>query len=158
MTLRALMTLRLDQTDSVDRQVGPESICRHASFRSSAPPVPHATPRNVVMPAAWIERITGSMVMVHSTAAAFLESSHQSNGSHRPRPRHRSWEGTGTSTTLFQMKVQPLDELTDDQLLRKLAVLTEMAKPLLARLPAVIDAAPVRADVGAETNTEDEYR
>jgi hypothetical protein len=47
------------------------------------------------------------------------------------------------------LKVQPLDDLTDDQLLRKLAVLTEMAKPLLARLPAVIDATPIRADVGA---------
>jgi hypothetical protein len=55
------------------------------------------------------------------------------------------------------IKVQSLDELTDDQLMRKLAVLTEMAKPLLAR-PAVIDAAPVRADVGAPTNTEDKYR
>jgi hypothetical protein len=57
-----------------------------------------------------------------------------------------------------QLKVQSLDDLTDDQLMRKLAVLTEMAKPLLARLPAVIDAAPVRADVGAETNTEEKYR
>jgi hypothetical protein len=38
------------------------------------------------------------------------------------------------------------------------AVLTEMAKPLLARLPAVIDAAPVRADVGAPTNAEGKYR
>jgi hypothetical protein len=32
-----------------------------------------------------------------------------------------------------------LDDLTDDQLMRKLAVLTEMARPLLAKLP-VIDA------------------
>jgi hypothetical protein len=55
------------------------------------------------------------------------------------------------------IKVQSLDELTDE-LMRKLAVLTEMAKPLLARLPAVIDAAPVRTDVGAPTNTEDKYR
>jgi hypothetical protein len=54
-----------------------------------------------------------------------------------------------------QLKVQSLDELTDDQLMRKLAVLTERAKPLLARLPAVIDAAPVRIDVGAPTNTEE---
>jgi hypothetical protein len=54
------------------------------------------------------------------------------------------------------LKAQSLDDLTDDQLLHKLAVLTEMAKPLLARLPAVIDAAPVRAGVGAETNTEGE--
>jgi hypothetical protein len=53
------------------------------------------------------------------------------------------------------IKVQQLDDLTDDQLMRKLAVLTEMARPLLARLPAVIDATPVRADVGAETNTEE---
>jgi hypothetical protein len=55
------------------------------------------------------------------------------------------------------IKVQQLDDLTDDQLIRKLAVLTEMAKPLLARLPVVIDAAPVRTDVGAPTNTEDKY-
>jgi Family of unknown function (DUF5681) len=53
------------------------------------------------------------------------------------------------------IKVQQLDDLTHDQLMRKLAVLTEMARPLLARLPAVIDATPVRADVGAETNTEE---
>jgi hypothetical protein len=56
------------------------------------------------------------------------------------------------------IKVQQLDDLTDDQLMRKLAVLTEMAKPLLARLPAVINATPVRADAGAQTNTEAEYR
>jgi hypothetical protein len=42
-------------------------------------------------------------------------------------------------------------DLTDDQLMRKLAALTEMTKPLLARLPAVIDVAPVRVDVVAET-------
>jgi hypothetical protein len=53
-----------------------------------------------------------------------------------------------------QLKVQSLDDLTDDQLMRKLAALTEMAKPLLARLPVVIDAAPVRADVEEETSTE----
>jgi hypothetical protein len=40
---------------------------------------------------------------------------------------------------------------------RKLAVLTEMAKPLLARLPAVIDVTPVGADAGAEANTEGKY-
>src|SRR5262245_40978425 len=39
----------------------------------------------------------------------------------------------------MNIKVQQLDELTDDQLMRKLAVLTEMARPLLAKLP-VIDA------------------
>ena len=55
------------------------------------------------------------------------------------------------------IKAQQLDDLTDDQLMRKLADLTEKAKPLLARLPAVIDAAPVRTDVGALTNTEDKY-
>jgi hypothetical protein len=45
------------------------------------------------------------------------------------------------------IKVQQLDDLTDDQLMRKLAVLTEMAKPLLARLPvlegSVVDVEPV---------------
>jgi hypothetical protein len=50
----------------------------------------------------------------------------------------------------INLNVRPLDELSDDQLLRKLAVLTDLAKPLLARLPAVIDAGPVRADVGTE--------
>jgi hypothetical protein len=39
----------------------------------------------------------------------------------------------------MSIKVQHLDDLTDDQLMRKLAVLTEMARPLLAKLP-VIDA------------------
>jgi hypothetical protein len=51
-----------------------------------------------------------------------------------------------------------LDDLTDDQLLRKLAVLTEMAQPLLARLPAVIDVTPAGADAGAEASTEEKYR
>jgi hypothetical protein len=50
----------------------------------------------------------------------------------------------------LHLKVQSLDDLTDDQLMRKLAVLTEMAQPLLARLPAVIDATPVRADAGGQ--------
>jgi hypothetical protein len=36
-----------------------------------------------------------------------------------------------------QLKVQSLDHLTDDQLMRKLAVLTEMAKPLLAKLNSI---------------------
>jgi Family of unknown function (DUF5681) len=57
----------------------------------------------------------------------------------------------------MNIKVQQLDDLTDDQLMRKLAVLTEMAKPLLARLPAVIDAAPVRADVGASNVVDGQY-
>jgi hypothetical protein len=50
--------------------------------------------------------------------------------------------------------VQQLDDFTDDQLMRKLAVLTEMAKPLLARLPMIdgqaVDMSPVGADVRAE--------
>ncbi len=36
-----------------------------------------------------------------------------------------------------QLKVQSLDELTDDQLMCKLASLTEMAKPLLAKLNSI---------------------
>jgi Family of unknown function (DUF5681) len=40
------------------------------------------------------------------------------------------------------LKVQSLDDLSDDQLMRKLAVLTEMAKPLLAKLPGMIDVTP----------------
>ncbi len=35
-----------------------------------------------------------------------------------------------------------LDDLSDDQLMRKLAMLTEMARPLLAKLPTVIDVTP----------------
>ena len=35
------------------------------------------------------------------------------------------------------IKVQQLDDLTDDQLMHKLAVLTEMAKPLLSKLDAM---------------------
>jgi Family of unknown function (DUF5681) len=54
----------------------------------------------------------------------------------------------------MNIKVQQLDDLTDDQLMRKLAVLTEMAKPLLARLPMIDGQAagvsPVGADVGAD--------
>jgi hypothetical protein len=51
------------------------------------------------------------------------------------------------------MRVTQLDDLTDEQLLRKLNSLTEMARPLLAR---VGDAA-VRADVRAESITNAEY-
>jgi hypothetical protein len=40
------------------------------------------------------------------------------------------------------IKVQQLDDLTDDQLMRKLAMLTEMARPLLAKLPTVMDVTP----------------
>lgn len=58
----------------------------------------------------------------------------------------------------MNIKVQQLDDLTDDQLMRKLAVLTEMAQPLLARLPAVIDATPVRADAGTHTSMEENFR
>jgi hypothetical protein len=48
--------------------------------------------------------------------------------------------------------VQQLDDLTDDQLMRKLAVLTEMARPLLAKLP-VIDAKGLEI---AEPSSNDE--
>ena len=44
-----------------------------------------------------------------------------------------------------------LDDLIDDQLMRKLAMLTEMARPLLAKLPAVIDVTP-GADVEPQGN------
>jgi uncharacterized protein DUF5681 len=43
-----------------------------------------------------------------------------------------------------------LDDLSDDQLMRKLATLTEMARPLLAKLPAVIDVTPARTDTRAD--------
>jgi hypothetical protein len=46
-----------------------------------------------------------------------------------------------------------LDDLSDDQLMRKLAMLTEMVKPLLAKLPTVIDVTPVGVDVGADSKT-----
>ena len=37
------------------------------------------------------------------------------------------------------LTTRSLDDLSDDQLMRKLAMLTEMARPLLAKLPTVID-------------------
>jgi hypothetical protein len=51
------------------------------------------------------------------------------------------------------------DDLSDDQLMRKLALVTEMAKPLLAKLPTLIDVTvgtPVepRADVGAQASND----
>jgi hypothetical protein len=53
----------------------------------------------------------------------------------------------------MNIRVQHLDDLTDDQLLRKLAVLTEMAKPLLSKLNDIEgqakDVTPVGVDVGA---------
>jgi Family of unknown function (DUF5681) len=55
------------------------------------------------------------------------------------------------------LKVQSLDELTDDQLLRKLAVLTEMAKPLLAKIVDPELAGPARAGAGAQSITDVEY-
>jgi hypothetical protein len=47
-----------------------------------------------------------------------------------------------------------LDDLSDDQLMRKLAMLTEMAKPLLAKLPEMIDVTPSAsvADVEPQRN------
>src|SRR5262245_25812653 len=52
----------------------------------------------------------------------------------------------------MNIKVQQLDDLTDDQLMRKLAVLTEMAKPLLSKLKAIEgeakDITTVGVDVG----------
>ena len=44
-----------------------------------------------------------------------------------------------------------LDDLSDDQLMRKLAMLTEMARPLLAKLPTIIDVTP-GADVEPQGN------
>jgi len=49
-----------------------------------------------------------------------------------------------------------LDDLTNDQLMRKLQIMTEMARPLLAKLPTAIDVTPVGADVGAAANEEGE--
>ena len=43
-----------------------------------------------------------------------------------------------------------LDDLSDDQLMSKLATLTEMARPLLAKLPAVIDVTPAGTDTRAD--------
>src|SRR4026209_2836159 len=48
------------------------------------------------------------------------------------------------------LKVQTLGEMTDDQLMRKLAALTEMAKPLLARITD-------RTDARAEHAADVEY-
>jgi hypothetical protein len=43
------------------------------------------------------------------------------------------------------LNVRPLDELTDDQLLTRLAQLTEMTKPLLAKLETDRDEAEPEA-------------
>src|SRR5262245_53686619 len=52
----------------------------------------------------------------------------------------------------MNIKVQQLDDLTDDQPMRKLAVLTEMAKPLLSKLNAMEgeaeDITPAGVDAG----------
>jgi hypothetical protein len=45
----------------------------------------------------------------------------------------------------INLNVRPLDELSDDQLLARLAQLTEMAKPLLAKLEADRDEAEPEA-------------
>ena len=50
----------------------------------------------------------------------------------------------------MNIKVQQLDDLTDDQLMRKLAVLTEMAKPLLSRLNAIEGEAKDITSVGVD--------
>ena len=47
-----------------------------------------------------------------------------------------------------------VDDLSDDQLMRKLAMLTEMARPLLAKLPTVIDVTHVGVDVGVDSKTD----
>jgi len=51
------------------------------------------------------------------------------------------------------LKVSNLDDLTDEQLLNKLNSLTEMARPLLAR---VADTA-IRVDVGLSAIVDAEY-
>jgi hypothetical protein len=45
----------------------------------------------------------------------------------------------------INLSVRPLDELSDDQLLARLAQLTELAKPLLAKLEADRDEAEPEA-------------
>jgi hypothetical protein len=40
------------------------------------------------------------------------------------------------------VSIQDRPDLSDDQLMRKLPMLTEMARPLLAKLPTVIDLTP----------------
>ena len=39
----------------------------------------------------------------------------------------------------LNLNVRQLDDLSDEQLMRKLQQVTEMAKPLLAKPPAMID-------------------
>jgi hypothetical protein len=51
------------------------------------------------------------------------------------------------------LKVSQLDELTDEQLLRKLRSLTEMARPLLARVVPE----PAGAETRAARPVDDEY-
>jgi hypothetical protein len=54
------------------------------------------------------------------------------------------------------IKVQQLDDLTDDQLLRKLAVLTEMAKPLLSKLSTIEGEAEDITSVGVDVGVTPE--
>ena len=42
----------------------------------------------------------------------------------------------------LNLNVRQLDDLSDEQLMRKLQQVTEMARPLLAKLPTVIDVTP----------------
>ena len=54
------------------------------------------------------------------------------------------------------IKVQQLDDLTDDQLMRKLAVLTEMAKPLLSKLSTIEGEAEDITSVGVDVGVTPE--
>jgi hypothetical protein len=54
------------------------------------------------------------------------------------------------------IKVQQLDDLTDEQLMHKLAALTEMAKPLLSKLNAINGEAKDITSVGVDAGVTPE--
>jgi hypothetical protein len=53
----------------------------------------------------------------------------------------------------LNLNVRQLDDLSDEQLMRKLQQVTELAKPLLAKLPTVIGVTHVGVDVGVDSKT-----
>jgi Gamma-glutamyltranspeptidase len=64
-------------------------------------------------------------------------------------PQH-SGLGGGILPKDVNLTTRNLDDLSDDQLMRKLAMLTEMARPVLAKLPTVIDVTPAGTDTRAD--------
>jgi hypothetical protein len=95
-------------------------------------------------------------------AEAFVADCHQAWIEHGPEAIQRVLEEdpatflkivAGLLPKDVNLKVSNLDDLTDEQLLNKLNSLTEMARPLLARVGDTV----VRADVRAEPTIDADY-